>query len=69
MREAVPQPKERSTMQAQVVGWIPGTPYARATVRATDLQHITQALLEYGTGIDHTRTSFTRTSARRQLQS
>jgi hypothetical protein len=41
--------------QAEVVGWIPGTPYTRATIRSTDLDVIKHALVASGIGIHYTR--------------
>ena len=41
--------------QADVVGWIPGTPYTRATIRSTDLEAVQHSLLASEIGIHYTR--------------
>jgi hypothetical protein len=41
--------------QAEVVGWIPGTPYSRATIRSTDLHIVKHALVASGIGIHYIR--------------
>ena len=41
--------------QAEVVGWIPGTPYTTATIRSTDLDVLKHALVASGVRFHYTR--------------